>query len=487
VRVAFLQPMVAIGDYCCNYANMSEPERTVATNGTPEPNAALLDAAARVRVVLQANRSDRLLRLFDYGDFPSEQQIAAEAFGTERLTDGGQDANVRVYVHRLRKVLQAAPPEPGGRVLAIPLGEYRIRLIEPGGGAAGAGSAAGDGGRSAALPSAAAGRFRLPGIGWLAAVLLALAAAALGWWALSRESSPLGDVPVWRELSESDRPLVIVVGDYYMFAELAPGEPRGGGQPQLIWDQAVPTREDLTIKQMLEPGKADQVIDYGQQFVSAGTIGSLSLLRASVASVPALRRKPVRLVSASELTPEMLGSADILYVGQLSGLTVLLRDPLSQASGFRIEPGFGGLTDQRTGEHYQSDGMVLTDERIPRRDFAYLASLPGPSGNRLVIVAGLGEAGLKEAVRVLGDPARMRRLGRSLPEGGQGFEVLQRVRTIRDVNVGATPILERPLRSSAIWDSPGNVAPYRPIAAPVGSSTSDGGPAAGTNVPSDRE
>jgi len=47
----------------------------------------IIDVASDVRSVLEGNRSDKLLRLFDYllekslcGETPSEQQIADEAF-----------------------------------------------------------------------------------------------------------------------------------------------------------------------------------------------------------------------------------------------------------------------------------------------------------------------------------------------------------------------------------------------------------------------
>lgn len=449
---------------------MSEPLQP-ATPGTSGNHDALAAAAAAARLGLQGNRSDRLLRLFDFlvertlaDQPPTEQQIAAEAFGITRVTDSGQDGNVRVYVHRLRKALDAVGADAAGRRLQIPLGEYRVRLVEAAAPAALSSAQPG-------TPAPAVAQFR-PGWRGLGAALLALTLLALAWQLLTREPAPLSQTAVWRDFTASERPLVIVAGDYYLFARRA--GPATNAEPQLVWDQSVPTREDLNIFQMLEPDHADEVVDLDQQFLSAGTVNALSSLRASIASLPSLRRKPLKLVAASQLTPDMLGSADILYVGQLSGLPALLRDPLSQASGFHIEPGFGGLTDLASRQHYQSDGMVLTDERIPRRDYAYLASFPGPGGNRLMAIAGLGEAGLKQAARIIGDPAQLRHIGRTIAESPQGFELLERVRTIRDVNVGATPVLARPLRTAAIWDNPGNVAPYRPLDEP-----SQGGRASG--------
>lgn len=422
-----------------------------------------LAAANVARRALEGSRSDRLLRLFDYlmartlaGDAPSERQIALEAFNDDGSFEGGQDANVRVYVHRLRKIIDAAFAESAGPKLHIPVGEYRVQLIEDG-----TADEGGDGERDAEVNRSIAKR-----PSYLRAVALAAAALAMGavgWFWLGHAPPPLAQTLAWRPFDESDRPLLLVVGDYYLYAKVNGPRQARDVAPQLIWDKSVPTREDLTILQMLDPGQASTLVDYNQQFVTAGTIEALSTLRAGFAQLRAIRRNSPRLVAASQLTPEMLKSSDIIYVGQFGGMPPLLRDPLGQSSRFRIEPGFGGLTDRTSSDRYQSDGMVLTDERIARRDFAYLAGIPGPAGNYLLLVVGLGDAGIKEAAKLIVDLEQMKHLGRDPGMLKSGFEALYRVRTIKNVNVGSTPILDRPLRSVGTWDNSADVPAYRPF------------------------
>lgn len=427
----------------------------------------MVAAAEAVRVTLEGGRSDRLLRLFDYllakslaGETPSEQQIATDAFFADSRTETGQDANVRVYVHRLRKALEAAAAGSNAPALHIPVGEYRIYLIDP----ADADAAAPRKIESAPSPAAPARHRGRRTTALIAAALAAvLAAVILGWWSLGQSTPPLARTLAWQALDESRRPLVVVVGDYYLYAKLDGAPVAAGTAPQLVWDKDVPAREDLTIVQMLDPAQAHTVVDYNQQFVTSGTIEALSALRTTLAALPSLGRKSAKLVAASQLTPEMLKSSDIIFVGQFSGLPALLREPLSQASGFRIEPGFDGLTDLKNAKQYRSDGMVLTDERISRRDFAYLAGIPGPAGNRLLVIAGIGDAGVKEAAQLVGTVQPMQGLAIDSARQTKGFEALYRVRTIKTVNVGATPVLDRPLRSTGIWDMTGNVQPYRPF------------------------
>jgi hypothetical protein len=107
--------------------------------------------------------------------------------------------------------------------------------------------------------------------------------------------------------------------------------------------------------------------------------------------------------------------------------------------------------------------MNLIDERIPRRDFAYLAAVPGPAGNTILVIAGLGDAGLKEAAELVRDPNRLEAIEGDPAMRERGFEALYRVRTIRNVNVGATLVVKRPLHSAGIWDRSANVPAYRPV------------------------
>ncbi|MEO5708175.1 MAG: helix-turn-helix domain-containing protein [Alteraurantiacibacter sp.] len=425
----------------------------------------ILRAADRARSALRGSRSDRLMVLFDYllasslsGNAVSEQEIAENVFGDDVAGRPGHDANIRVYVHRLRKILETVFADSTIPGLYIPVGEYRL---VPVGGAAEAPTQEPQVQHFRGTPYLSGGR--LAGL-----VVLALGGATAIWLWLA-QPPPLANTIIWQPFERSERPRLVVVGDYYLFARLNPSTEQGAA-PELVWDETVPTREDLTILQMLDPGQAHTVVDYNQQFVTGGTIEALGIVRQGLAQLSATQRQPTRLVAASQLTPEMLKAHDIIYVGLLGGMSPLLHDPLAQASGFRIDPGFGGLTDIANSRQYNADNMVLTDERISRRDYAYVASVPGPDGNRLLIIAGLGDAGLKEAAQMIVDAQQMTRLGRDPARSRTGFEALFRVRTIGSVNVSGTLVLDRPLRSTPIWDDSGHVRPYRPLGAAVTAS-----------------
>jgi hypothetical protein len=208
--------------------------------------AARFDAeVARVRGSGAIGESGRLLELFDFlaargPDTPSVSQaeIAETVFG--QTDTGVDDATVRVYIHRLRKRLEefyAGEGEDAGAArLTLPSGTYALRLSEDG---------------PASLPEAIRSRPRR--LGSLA--LLALALLMLGGaFFLGRTSAEQDDAPpanaLWQPFLDSPRPKLIVVGDYYMFAEIDPLAPERG---RLIRDFRVNSIADLELMQDLEP------------------------------------------------------------------------------------------------------------------------------------------------------------------------------------------------------------------------------------------
>lgn len=435
--------------------------------GQTAERARLLAAAARVRPGLEGNRSDRLLRLFDFllkrnveGMPPTEQQIADEVFSTGRTNAPRGDANVRVYVHRLRKVLKELSEDLDGDRVELPVGSYLLRLATR--------DTVGDapsGDKAGERPARGKLLIRLP------AALALLGLAGLAGWFLMRpaDETRLAEAIPWASLSGSTRPITVVLGEYYFYESLPDyGTADAGGKSsgKLVWDRRVPTREDLIIYQMLNPEKADRVVDTNQHYVSSGTVAAAFAVRTALRRDAVFRQREVRLVTASQLSPELLKTTDLIYIGQLSGVSPILRDALVQASPFRLDEDLVSVTDMATGKHYRSDGVELRDEQISRRDYGYIARIPGPAGNNLIVIAALRDPGLKEMADLVVDGARLAPLRSHVARSAQGFEVLYQVRTLGSVNLGATAVLQRPIRTQGIWDRSATTPEYRPIAAP---------------------
>jgi hypothetical protein len=197
-----------------------------------DANAALIEESKRIQASGVLGEA-RLRRLFDYlaassltGASPKEITIAIDVFGKGPDFDASQDAVVRVYMHKLRRTLDefySVHGSEGVTPLHIPRGEYRLALnlkarLTPA--PAGVASETLTAQRRTRRSSQ-----RLIGLlGVVAGAGLAAVALLVGFGVL-RWRTPATDLelaranPIWSAILKDDRPLLVVVGDYYLIGE----------------------------------------------------------------------------------------------------------------------------------------------------------------------------------------------------------------------------------------------------------------------------
>jgi hypothetical protein len=151
-----------------------------------------------------------------------------------------------------------------------------------------------------------------------------------------------------------------------------------------------------------------------------------------------------QVVNMSDVRPEAFKGTNIVYVGFLSGLG-LLQEPLFRASGFKIGDNFDELVDKASGRRFKSDWGVVADGKVPHRDYGYIASLPGPSGNRILIIAGTRDPAVAQMAEVAADQRQLDAI--DAKSGGNAFEALFEVRTLGNLNLGSSLLLVRPMRA----------------------------------------
>ena len=405
--------------------------------------------ADRLRSAEALGRSDVLIRLFDYlqtvsaaGASPKEFEVAAAVFGRDSGFDGAQDACVRVAAHRLRKKLQDYYAGPGRHEevrLTVPRGEYRLLAVP-------ADLAASP--QTAAPVSPLAAVRRAPWVLALAVLVAVNLAAWIGWWASHRDpyASVRGLAP-WSQLLGGTRPLLVVVGDYYIFGDLD----QATGAGRLVREYGVNSAQDLDAWLMDHPEQVGRYRDLDLFYLPVGVAAALRDIMPVLAPKTA-GRDQVRVVTASDLTPEMLKRSDVLYVGYLSGLR-LLRDPVFAGSRFRVGETYDELIDSRTGHRYQSQEGGPAEGQASQRDFGYLAAFRGPGGNRVVILAGARDMGLMQTAEAATNPELVRGL---LAAAGHAdaFEGLFEVEGMRRANLGGRLVLGSPLDAAHIWTPP---------------------------------
>jgi len=387
---------------------------------------AFSEQVGRVRASGVLGRSHGLARLFDYLADPArkgrtlrEVDVAQDVFGRE--TDLAGDASVRVYVHRLRRKLEEFYAGPGSAEpfrLVIPVGEYRLD-VEP-----------------AAAPPVPATRSR-PRWLWpaLAAALGLVAANAAGWWWVARETAPQRELvriaasPLWAGIGR-ERPVIVVVGDYYIFGDTDYGE-----EPKrMVRAFEINSPADLDAWLMDNPQLQGRYIDLDTYYTPVGaTLALREIMPLVREAAGGLDR--VRVITASHLTPDMLKNADIVYVGYLSALR-LLQEPVFTRSRYAIGATYDELIDRKSGKSYVSGAGAASGDQ-PNRDYGYLASFQGTTGNRFVIVAGNRDIGVMQTAEIATDPKALAALKL---RAGSPLEALYEVEGVGRTNIGATPV-----------------------------------------------
>jgi len=411
---------------------------------TSEPDdslqdAALTKAAERIQAAGVLGES-RVRRLFDYllatslaGHSPKEIAIAIDVFGKGPDFDVGNDAVVRVYIHKLRKALDefySSTNGNGNEIIHIPRGEYRLRVS--------AKSA------TAAIPAetpndASQGKHRRTVlIAAAGAALLALVLAVV--W-LKTPHSDLDRVranPIWSAILKDDRPIMIIIGDYYLIGELD----SSGEIKRLVREYSVNSKSDLDSYVAEHPESADRYMDVGIRYLP---ISAASALR-NVMAVLAPENKRITVRKMSDLDPASLKSADIVYIGYLSGMG-MFQDLTFAGSRFSVGESYDEIIDKSTKHSYVSDvGSQIMDP--PKRtgkeeryhDYGMFTKFRGPGGNPVVVISGTRDEGVSQTADAFTNAQKLEEISRQV-DAVMPIEVLLDVSAFDGVSLTGRPLV----------------------------------------------
>lgn len=381
----------------------------------------------------------RLRRMFDYlaerslaGQSPKEIAIAVDVFGKSPDFDVSQDALVRVYIHKLRKALDeyyGSSDRGSPAQLHIPRGEYRLRVsAKPTGQAP-----------DVLVPATRQrGRRRFGLLG--AAALVGVAVLVGAWvWAPRSDLERVRASPIWASLLKDDRPIMIVVGDYYLIGE----SDDSMGVNRLIREYSVNSKNDLDHYVQEHPEVADRYMDVGLRYLPIST--AFALRDVMVVLAPENRRITVNKMS--DIEPSTLKSADIVYIGYLSGMG-MLQDLIFAGSRFSVGDSYDEVFDKRTRVSYVSEiGSDIMDPPPPTgkektyHDYGVFEKVRGPGGNTIVVISGTRDAGVTQTAEVFTSAAKLNDLEQKsdvkLP-----LEALLEVSAVNGVNLNGKLLAE---------------------------------------------
>jgi hypothetical protein len=386
-----------------------------------------------------------LSRLFDFllarslqGDAPKETEIALQVFGKSPGFDVSQDAVVRVYVHKLRRRLEEfSARAPGSGKIVIPKGEYRLLLepvVEPTAPAV-----------AAPTPRAPSRRASWIGIG--VAICCALVVGALLGTGFSAggaqwDMREVRTSAVWAPLLADDLPITIVIGDYYLLGE---ANPRTGHIDRLVREFFINSHEDFRDHAELNPQLMQRYRNLDLTYLPAASAFALQDI------VPVLgTTKPVRVVLMSQLDANALKNSHIVYIGYVSALG-MLGDRVFAAS--RVSPGgsYDELVDTQTDHTYLSTAMGAASGG-EFRDYGYFSTFAGPSGNRVVVIAGTRDIGVMQIAQSLSQRHDVRELCQRAGDA-KAFESLVEISGMGQTGLQSRSLFVTAMKADKIWES----------------------------------
>jgi len=257
------------------------------------------------------------------------------------------------------------------------------------------------------------------------------------------------DNSVWHDMVADNLPIYIVVGDYYIFGELdANSETEPESVRRLVREFNINSRNDLEQWLKDRPDLEPHYMDLALRYLPISAAFALQNI------VPLLEpnaKNPgqVQTILASELTPGMIRSSHIVYIGLLSGMGIL-RDIAFAGSQFKIGETYDELIDRKSNRIYVSQSSVSINDSTRYRDYGYFSTFAGPNGNRIVILAGTRDVAMMHTAEAVSHPDTLATL---LAQSGaeRNFEALYAVDAIDRMNLDGKLLRTDTIDTRKVW------------------------------------
>ena len=372
---------------------------------------------------------------------PKEIELAVSVLGKNESFDVSSDSSVRVYVHQLRKKLDNYYRDfdkTSAHRIIIPKGQYTVAatshssLHKTGGGKT----------WSIAEP------FQIKGLLIAAVILLAANLIYLVKSNSRTEPDRLNSVAshaIWKSVLEDQHPIMLVMGDYYIFGELN----ANGNIARMVREFNVNSSSDLEDLQLKDIEQAENYLDLDLSYMPEGSAYALARI------VPILQasNKTVNITMMSDLSTADIRDNHIVYIGYISALEKLKQMTFA-SSGLQIGRSYDELIDKESLRFFTSDAG-LPEEGEQFRDYGMFSTYPASSETQVLMIAGMRDAGLMHTAKALSETQSLDDLVVAIDddtdEAVASFEALFEVYGLDRLNFEANLVYANSLDASAIW------------------------------------
>ena len=391
--------------------------------------------AALLEYLVQCSLSDKS---------PKEIELAVDVLNRGVDFDVSSDSRVRVYIHQLRKKLdsfyQSYEHDTPFRIV-IPRGQYKIMAQH----------------RASNTDIGTSHKDRKFNLslnnGLLVSVIILLAINLIYMAIITRDnrgeiSQAAAEHPVWNSVLRDDSPILIVMGDYYIFGELN----ANGNVARMVREFNINSSSDLEEMQFTDFERAENYLDLDLSYMPEGSAFALARI------VPILQEggKNINITMMSDLTTSDLRENHIVYIGYISGLERLTGMTFS-GSGLQVGRSYDELVNAETKEYYTSDAG-LPEEGQPFKDYGMFSTFPISTDTQVVLISGMRDAGLMHTAQAISDSKALDDLivaiDNDTDEALASFEALFEVLGIDRMNFDANLVYAELIDTNKIWAVP---------------------------------
>lgn len=379
------------------------------------------------------------------GEQPKEMAIAVDVLGRESDFDVGKDSIVRVHLYHLRNKLESYYRRHGSQEawrLEIPKGQYLLTVVPN----------TAERQLGPAEPETDRGHYRKSRPDWrraamplLVAVLAVLLTVSLLYGG-SGDASPAAraaQLKPWQNILDDDTPILVVVGDYYIFGELD----AQGNVARMVRDFSINSSEDLNNLYLIEPELYERYYDLGLAYLPVGTAPAM----AQVMPLLANEGDRINVKTMSQLTAADLAGSHIIYLGYISALG-RMEELVFAASGLRVGTTYDELLTEDGQRFASTAGQRMRQPEF--RDYALFSSFVSPRGQQFVVIAGMRDEGLIRLAREVATPDGLALVASALEDAGisdENSELLYEVVGMDATSFDARPVYTGELDARRIW------------------------------------
>jgi len=341
----------------------------------------------------KSETNQRLLQyLFDAslkGESKKEMTIALEFFNKNSSFDSSEDPSVRVYISKLRKMLDYYYKSSGVNdifKLQIPKGHYDIVFIK----------------KDKPKPLKSNNKIRFIS---LLVVIIVLSIVIIlqtlnNQNNFDQQLNKISNSLIWSEFLQNDKPILLVLGDYYFLFEYS----QEIDQRLFIRDPKINSNQDLDIYLEKYPNKKDVL--FPLEFSYLRPSSALSLIQI----LPILEKSENEIITklASELVWSDIENSNVIYIGPIKNMNILRKLLEKLNLSFKSNP----LDSDHSRLYLHDDSGKIQNIFEPTsknqeesyRDFGIISKIRSSKNSVIMFIIGFDELAIMKAVRMVTDP-----------------------------------------------------------------------------------